>query len=71
MSRYVQKISLRPYSDGVIWTGWELEGKSGPIDGLLLVDDLSDAEIAARYQVTEFQKIPAGYVDGDDVLPKA
>ena len=36
MSRYLQKISLRPYSDSEIWTGWELEGRSGEIEGLIL-----------------------------------
>ena len=62
MSRYLQKISLRPYSDSEIWTGWELEGRSGEIEGLLLADTMSDEEVA-RYGVTEFQKIPAEYLD--------
>ena len=54
MSRYLQKISLKPYSDTEIWTGWELEGRTGEIEGLLNADNLSDDEIA-QYGVTEFQ----------------
>ena len=46
MSRYLQKISLRPYSDSEIWAGWELEGRDGEIEGLILADDMSDEEIA-------------------------
>lgn len=63
MSRYLQKISLRPYSDTEIWTGWELEGRSGEMEGLLLADGMSDEEIRDKYGVTDFQKIPAEYVD--------
>lgn len=69
MSRYLQKISLRPYSDSEIWTGWELEGRSGEIDGLVLADGMSDEELAATYGVTEFQKIPIEYLD--DLRPKS
>jgi hypothetical protein len=70
MSRYLQKISLRPYSDSEIWTGWELEGRSGEIDGLILADGMS-AEELARYGVVEFQKIPAQYLaGGDDVIQR-
>ena len=36
MARYLQKISLRPYADTEIWTGWELEGRTGEIEGLIL-----------------------------------
>ena len=57
MSRYLQKISLRPYSDADLWTGWELEGRSDEIDGLVLADAMSDDEIAGL-GVTEFQKNP-------------
>ncbi len=67
MSRYLQKISLRPYSDSEIWTGWELEGRDGEIEGLILADDMSDEEIAGL-GVTEFQKIPKQYLV--DLLPK-
>lgn len=63
MSRYLQKISLRPYSDAEIWTGWELENRSGEIDGLILADGLSDEELRKQYGVTEFQKIPGEYLD--------
>jgi hypothetical protein len=67
MSRYLQKISLRPYSETEIWTGWELEGRDGEIDGLILADELSEEEIAGL-GVTEFQKIPKEYLR--DILPK-
>jgi len=65
MSRYLQKISLKPYSDTEIWTGWELEGRTGEIEGLLNADNLSDDEIA-QYGVTEFQKIPAEYLEAGE-----
>ena len=55
MSRYLQKISLRPYSDSEIWTGWELEGRSGEIEGLVLADGMSDEELVATYGVTEVE----------------
>jgi hypothetical protein len=61
MSRYLQRISLRPYSDAEIWTGWELEGRSGQIDGLILADGMSDDELAG-YGVTQFQSIPEQYL---------
>ena len=67
MSRYLQKISLRPYSEAEIWAGWELEGHDGEIDGLILADAMSDDEIAGL-GVTEFQKIPKEYLA--DILPK-
>ena len=69
MSRYLQKISLKPYSDSEIWTGWELEGRSGEIEGLVLADGLTDDELAA-YGVTEFQKIPAEYLGSDDFFSR-
>ena len=67
MSRYLQKISLRPYSETEFWTGWELEGRNDEIEGLILADAMTDEEIA-RLGVTEFQKIPKEYVA--DILPK-
>ena len=70
MARYLQKISLKPYSDSEIWTGWELEGRTGEIEGLVLADGLSDEELAAKYGVTEFQKIPEEYLDAGDFHPK-
>lgn len=70
MSRYLQKISLRPYSDSEIWTGWELEGRSGEIEGLVLADGMSDEELVATYGVTEFQKIPVEYLDAGEFRPK-
>lgn len=71
MSRYLQKISLRPYSDSEIWTGWELEGRSGEIEGLVLADGMSDEELVATYGVTEFQKIPVEYLDAGEFRPKS
>lgn len=69
MSRYIQKISLRPYSDTEIWTGWELEGRSGEIEGLILADEMSEEELR-ELGVSEFQKIPKEYIDSGDFLPK-
>ena len=71
MARYLQKISLRPYSDAEIWTGWELEGRSGEIDGLLLADGIPEQELASKYGVTEFQKIPGEYLDAGEFRPKS
>lgn len=62
MSRYLQKISLRPYSDTEIWAGWELEGRTGEIEGLVLADDLTAEELRDKYGVTEFQVIPEEYL---------
>jgi hypothetical protein len=62
MARYIQRISLRPYTDAEIWTGWELEGRTGEVDGLINADGMSDDELA-RLGVTDFQKIPAEYLD--------
>ena len=70
MSRYLQKISLSPYSDAEIWTGWELEGRTGEVDGLVLADGISEDELAARYGVTEFQKIPGEYLDAGEFRSK-
>jgi hypothetical protein len=69
MSRYLQKISLRPYSDSEIWTGWELEGRSGEIEGLILADGMSDEDLA-QYGVSEFQKIPAEYLGMGEFSPR-
>jgi hypothetical protein len=63
MSRYLQKISLRPYSDAEIWTGWELENRTGEVEGLILADDIPDDVLLSTYGVTEFQKIPSEYLD--------
>jgi hypothetical protein len=64
MARYLQKISLRPYSETEIWTGWELEGREGEIEGLICADNLTPAELL-KYGVVEFLQIPAGYLDND------
>ena len=70
MSRYLQKISLRPYSDAEIWTGWELENRSGELDGLILADHMTAEELVAKYGVTEFQKIPGEYLGAGEFRPK-
>jgi hypothetical protein len=69
MARYLQKISLRPYADTEIWTGWELEGRSGEIEGLVLAEHMTDDELA-RLGVTEFHKIPAEYIASGEFIPK-
>ena len=69
MARYLQKISLRPYTDAEIWTGWELEGRTGEVDGLILADHMSDDELA-RLGVTEFHEIPGQYIESDEFNPK-
>ena len=60
MARYIQKISLRPYSDTDVWAGWELEGRDGEVEGLILADQMTDDDLA-KLGVTEFQKIPREY----------
>lgn len=69
MSRYLQKISLKPYSDSDIWTGWELEGRTGEVEGLILADDMPEEELK-KLGVTEFQLIPKEYLDARDFAPK-
>ncbi len=70
MSRYLQKISLRPYSDSEIWTGWDLENRTGEIDGLILADEIPDEVLLSTYGVKEFQKIPGEYIDVGEFRPK-
>lgn len=70
MARYLQKISLRPYSESEIWTGWDLEGRNGEVEGLLLAEGMSTEELATKYGVTEFQKIPSEYLDAGEFRPK-
>ena len=70
MSRYLQKISLRPYSDAEIWTGWDLENRTGEVQGLILADGIPDAVLLATYGVTEFQKIPSEYLEAGEFRPK-
>ena len=71
MARYLQKISLRPYSDAEIWTGWELEGRSGELEGLVLADGMSSEELVVKYGVTEFQKIPSEYLEAGEFRAKS
>lgn len=67
MSRYLQKISLRPYSDSEIWTGWELENRTGELPGLVLADGMTAEELLANYGVTEFQKIASEHLDAGEL----
>lgn len=69
MSRYLQKISLKPYNDIDIWAGWDLEGRTGEISGLVLADDMTEEQLAG-FGVTEFQKIPAEYLETRGFLRK-
>lgn len=69
MARYIQKISLRPYSDTEIWTGWDLEGRDGEIDGLILAENMSGDELS-KLGVTEFLKIPREYLDQGGFVPR-
>jgi hypothetical protein len=69
MSRYLQKISLRPYSETDIWVGWEIEDRTGEIDGLTLADTLTEEDLL-RYGVVEFLKIPTGYVEDGEFVPR-
>ena len=69
MARYIQKISLRPYSETEIWTGWELEGLEGQVDGLVLAEAMS-AEELARLGVSEFHRIPREYLDAGEFRPR-
>jgi len=69
MARYLQRISLKPYSDTDIWTGWELEGQSGEVEGLILADKMSEEELK-KLGVTEFQVIPKEYLDVRDFSSK-
>ncbi|HKR62284.1 MAG TPA: hypothetical protein VJZ00_01030 [Thermoanaerobaculia bacterium] len=70
MSRYLQKISLLPYSDKEIWAGWELEGRTGEVEGLILADAMSADELRDKYGVTEFQSIPPEYLDTSEFRSK-
>jgi hypothetical protein len=70
MSRYLQKISLRPYSEIEIWAGWDLENRTGEIEGLVLADFIPDDELLSTYGVREFHKIPSEYIDAGEFRPK-
>jgi hypothetical protein len=69
MARYLQKISLRPYTDDDVWTGWELEGRNGELEGLILAESMSPDELL-KLGVTEFNRIPAEYLGADEYQPK-
>jgi hypothetical protein len=71
MSRYLQKISLRPYSDSEIWTGWDLENRTGEVEGLILADQIPDDVLLSTYGVREFQKIPGEYLEAGEFRPRS
>lgn len=52
-----------------MWVGWELEGRDGEIEGLILADGMSADELA-KLGVAEFQKIPKEYLQTDGFLPR-
>ncbi len=61
VARYIQKISLIPYSAHELWVGWELEGVHGEVPGLIAAERMSEEDLKSR-GVSEFQRIPQGYV---------
>ncbi len=69
MARYIQKISLRPYSETEVWVGWELEGSDGEVHGLILADGMTADELT-KLGVAEFQKIPKEYLESGGFLPR-
>jgi hypothetical protein len=54
VARYIQRISLLGKER---WIGWEIDGVGTEIPGLILADDLTDEEIAAR-GVKDFRPMP-------------
>lgn len=62
MGRYVQQISLVPFSTAEMWVGWELEGVEGDVEGLVAASTLTSAELA-RLGICDFQYIPAEYAN--------
>jgi hypothetical protein len=61
LARYIQKISLVPFSAQELWVGWELEGIDGNVAGLIYAESMSEVELKAR-GVVEFQRIPHHYL---------
>ena len=54
MARYIQKITLVPFSAQELWVGWDLEG----IDGveLILMEDEKGEKSSSPQPSSEFQK---------------
>jgi hypothetical protein len=61
VGRYIQQISLVPFSTTELWVGWELEGVEGEIDGLRQAGQMTEIDLA-RLGVYEFQVIPEKYL---------
>ena len=61
MARYIQKITLVPFSAQELWVGWDLEGIDGVVSGLVYAEEMSETELQAR-GVREFQRIPKDYL---------
>ena len=53
MARYIQRIALLGNER---WIGWEIDGVGTEVPGLILADELSEAELRAR-GVKEFQPL--------------
>lgn len=53
MARYIQRIALLGKER---WIGWEIDGVGTEVPGLILADELSEAELRAR-GVKEFQPL--------------
>jgi hypothetical protein len=53
MARYIQRIALLGKER---WIGWEIDGVGTEVPGLMLADELSEAELRAR-GVKEFQPL--------------
>ena len=68
MGRYLQKISLRPYTDTDIWAGWELEGRNGEVEGLILAEKVGRRTGEARRH--RFQKTREEYLGIGEFGPK-
>lgn len=58
MARYVQKIALVPDDPHGLWVGWDIEGVSGEVPGLIPVETLSEQQIQAL-GVSRFSRVSA------------
>lgn len=68
VGRYIQKISLFPFSPQELWVGWELEGVEGEVPGLIEAGGMSDRDLREK-GISEFQRIPFEYVGDLDLDP--
>jgi hypothetical protein len=68
VGRYIQKISLFPFSPQEMWVGWELEGVEGEVPGLIAARGMTASDLANK-GIVEFQWIPAKYVGDLELEP--